>query len=115
MNCLQFLLAGKRKKGKKIKASKNKRAAGERDIWGSWYQIRSCRSEGDKEDSVPASAMVLCSPSWGGELARLCLVYTGQELSFLVSKAPFVKIIYFHLVREHPADMLCVLWKENQI
>lgn len=108
MNCLQFLLAGKGR-GEKKKERK-------------WQQLRKrtygeagSSFERDKEGSVPASVMLLFSPSRGGEFACLCLVYMGYELSFLVSKAPFVKIIYFHLVREHSADMLCVLWKENQI
>lgn len=55
------------------------------------------------------------SPSWDGEFACLCLAYLAYERLFLVSKAPFFKITCFHSVREHSADMLCVLWKEKQI
>lgn len=59
--------------------------------------------------------MLLCLPSSGGEFAHLCLVYMGHELSHLVSKAPFVKIIRFQLVREHSAHIMCTLEREPNI
>lgn len=74
------------------------------------------RPKRDKKGSIPAPVMLLCSPTWGGEFAHLCLVYMEHEVSLLASKAPFVKKkIYFQLVREHSAHIMCTLEKEPNI